>query len=441
MNFNRSGWFSSYINFRTDTPLPRVLPSFGVRVVENTSIHNDLEQAIYYFLQPTGLLYGSPIIGPFPDLELPGSDHPDSTSRTHVVFMESLFACLVADRHFLLDELVEEGDRFIPAVGVALSYFMGDSALIDRVTMGEGEATQAPESRTLKRFEKAVRQRLSTRRFFGFRPPQFYNSFVFLDLYSCLLWQRRILTEMEISQEALDGLWRQQLGWRESLIRLLIVASQSDNVMQPRERQLIRHFLKSSELPESTRGELRRLMKSKLDISDVEVGEMPWLVRRYCLELILMTVMADRVVTEEEHAFVVVISERLGLWQEEVNQSLVVLELFMIHHREKLDFLKESPDTFSLRERFLERAAYLVRSNLDRLVNEIRETRELYTLLMKATKSPLTKEEKLKVREQITDILKTIPALAVLALPGGGIILPVLIKLLPFNLLPSSFED
>ncbi|MEE8555483.1 MAG: LETM1 domain-containing protein [bacterium] len=41
----------------------------------------------------------------------------------------------------------------------------------------------------------------------------------------------------------------------------------------------------------------------------------------------------------------------------------------------------------------------------------------------------------------MTDILKTIPAVAIFALPGGGLALPVLIKLLPFNLLPSSFED
>ena len=55
MNFNRKGWIKEYIDFRIQSPLPEALPSFGVRVIEDTSIHNDLEQAIYYFLQPTGL--------------------------------------------------------------------------------------------------------------------------------------------------------------------------------------------------------------------------------------------------------------------------------------------------------------------------------------------------------------------------------------------------
>jgi ABC-type proline/glycine betaine transport system permease subunit len=54
---------------------------------------------------------------------------------------------------------------------------------------------------------------------------------------------------------------------------------------------------------------------------------------------------------------------------------------------------------------------------------------------------PLTPEEKRKVRLQLLDILKTIPALAIFALPGGSLVLPVLIRLLPFNLLPSAFEE
>ena len=45
------------------------------------------------------------------------------------------------------------------------------------------------------------------------------------------------------------------------------------------------------------------------------------------------------------------------------------------------------------------------------------------------------------MQEQLIDVAKSIPALAIFALPGGGILLPVLIKVLPFNILPSSFQD
>ena len=83
----------------------------------------------------------------------------------------------------------------------------------------------------------------------------------------------------------------------------------------------------------------------------------------------------------------------------------------------------------------------MLRKNLDRIVNEVRETRELYELLLKSRNETLTAEEKRKVRAQLFDILKTIPTLAIFALPGGSLALPILIRLLPFNLLPTSFED
>ena len=74
-------------------------------------------------------------------------------------------------------------------------------------------------------------------------------------------------------------------------------------------------------------------------------------------------------------------------------------------------------------------------------MNEIKETKELSELLVKATTKPLTAREKEKVREQLMDVARSIPALAIFALPGGGLLLPVLIKVLPFNILPSSFQD
>ncbi len=81
-----------------------------------------------------------------------------------------------------------------------------------------------------------------------------------------------------------------------------------------------------------------------------------------------------------------------------------------------------------------------LKRNLDALVAEIYETKELFQLLTKATHETLNEEEKAKVNAQLIDIMKTIPALAIFALPGGAILLPIVIKILPFNILPSNFQ-
>lgn len=82
----------------------------------------------------------------------------------------------------------------------------------------------------------------------------------------------------------------------------------------------------------------------------------------------------------------------------------------------------------------------LLEDNKKKLLNEIAESKELAFLLRESTKRSLTEEEKGKVKEQLLDICKAIPAFAIFLLPGGAILLPLLIKLIP-NLLPSSFRE
>ncbi len=61
-------------------------------------------------------------------------------------------------------------------------------------------------------------------------------------------------------------------------------------------------------------------------------------------------------------------------------------------------------------------------------------------LLAQSTKRDLDDKEKKKVKKQLLDICKTIPSLTIFLLPGGGILLPVLVKYIP-QLLPSAFNE
>ncbi|MFQ5632060.1 MAG: LETM1 domain-containing protein [bacterium] len=83
-----------------------------------------------------------------------------------------------------------------------------------------------------------------------------------------------------------------------------------------------------------------------------------------------------------------------------------------------------------------------VLENRDKVYLEIRETRDLYDLLLKLSNGKqLTDAEKAAAKSQLLDICKTIPALAIFVLPFGSILLAVLIKFLPFNILPTAFNE
>jgi len=88
----------------------------------------------------------------------------------------------------------------------------------------------------------------------------------------------------------------------------------------------------------------------------------------------------------------------------------------------------------------LEEIKVSIQKNKKRLAKELQESKELVVLLKKSTYNKLSDQEKGKVKEQLLDICKGIPAFAIFMLPGGALLLPLLIKLIP-DILPSAFQE
>ena len=82
----------------------------------------------------------------------------------------------------------------------------------------------------------------------------------------------------------------------------------------------------------------------------------------------------------------------------------------------------------------------LLQKNKLRLQKELEQSKEAVRLIKKSTQTSLSDEEKEKVKIQLLDICKAVPAFAVFMLPGGALLLPLLIKLIP-DILPSAFRE
>lgn len=78
--------------------------------------------------------------------------------------------------------------------------------------------------------------------------------------------------------------------------------------------------------------------------------------------------------------------------------------------------------------------------NKTRLVKELQKNTQLMKLLADSTYRDLNPEEKKMVKNQTIEVLKTIPSLAIFILPGGSLVLPIILKFIP-SLLPSSFNE
>lgn len=88
----------------------------------------------------------------------------------------------------------------------------------------------------------------------------------------------------------------------------------------------------------------------------------------------------------------------------------------------------------------IEEIKALLQRNRKRLQKELEQSKEAMALIRKSMNTSLTDEEKEKVKIQLLDIFKAIPAFAIFLLPGGALLLPVVIKLIP-DILPSAFRE
>ena len=102
--------------------------------------------------------------------------------------------------------------------------------------------------------------------------------------------------------------------------------------------------------------------------------------------------------------------------------------------------MKDSPSYEKVYSSLSKRWTKILMRNKDKLSAELKESKELISLVKKSASHDLSKEEKELVKTQFKDIARSIPALAIFMLPGGTVLLPLVLKVIP-DLVPSAFRE
>jgi hypothetical protein len=165
-------------------------------------------------------------------------------------------------------------------------------------------------------------------------------------------------------------------------------------------------------------------------------------LKRFIVEQTLLASIVDGRRSAREQAWTKALATQLGFSPEEVKRSELSLAEFYARHRQVMDVFTLSAGAEVMGEELVDSMATVVRKNSRRLWQEIRETGELSVLLGRAARGQkLTADEKRRMRAQLIDVAKAVPALAIFTAPGGFLLLLALAKVMPFDLLPSSFRD
>jgi hypothetical protein len=123
-----------------------------------------------------------------------------------------------------------------------------------------------------------------------------------------------------------------------------------------------------------------------------------------------------------------------------VSESVRATHDFISTYKEEIQYFNYSNPVKHFYDQTTTGVQVLIKRNKKRLTKELSQSKELMQLLAKSTNKDLSQEEKKKVKKQLLDVCKSIPSLTIFLLPGGGLLLPILIKFIP-QLLPSAFNE
>ncbi len=164
------------------------------------------------------------------------------------------------------------------------------------------------------------------------------------------------------------------------------------------------------------------------------------LEKNYLIDIAGMALWSDGIIENNEAYFLHTLAETLGVSDDFVNQSIKSTNDFINNNKKEIPYFNYSNPVKHFYDHTTQSVVTLIKRNKSRLVKEIIQSKELMVLLAYSTRRDLDEKEKKKVKKQLLDICKTVPSLTIFLLPGGSLLLPILIKFIP-TLLPSAFNE
>lgn len=220
----------------------------------------------------------------------------------------------------------------------------------------------------------------------------------------------------------------------ETIISLVSLALKTKSNKTKYDDLLIKLFEASVRYSKFSNVSTQNLEELKLDyfISDLE--------KYYFIDIAGMALWSDGVIEKSEAYFLHNLANIMSVSDNFVMESIAKTNEFIMQYKNEIPYFKYSNPVKHFFDNTTQSVELLVNRNKKRLFKELSESKELMLLLAKSTRRDLDQNEKKRVKKQLLDICKSIPSLTIFLLPGGSLLLPILIKFIP-KLLPSAFNE
>lgn len=422
MKPGEKGWLKEYLEFRQD--LLKDLAAESKR-----SAHP--EHSLYRVIQPMGLMYGQTVGA----LNHPQSSEWDEKDRMKILLAESLISSslLFYDKQIKNpDELSNVILKTVESIGNFYNNVFPELATPTKTLFGRKKSPLELAEKILdKRIEHTAEHNSN------FWTQFFHNSLLFLDIFIFGQW---IHTNADRIVADFFKYEREEL--RFSVVKIIAAAAHANTKIEYEERKLLEYFLQSTGLSGEKKKEALKIFEEGIAIEGINLPtNNSWILKKYFLEMAILTIWADKKVESREEDFLKELCQYLGFSGDDLENSIMAIEGFVLEHWDELNQLQNKQDYNQVSEQFIKRLTRIADNNKSRLIKEVQESEELVSLINKAKSNELSDEEKHRMQELIIVVLKTIPTFVIISLPQRFLTLPILMKILPKNFFSETIEN
>ncbi|MEN8248570.1 MAG: hypothetical protein ABFS32_06535 [Bacteroidota bacterium] len=419
VNPGKKGWLKEYLEFRKG-----IFQSFYT----DTPRGNHPEESLYQLLRPNGLLYGHPI------LRNGNTETSEDLPRIHkikILMAESLINGSLILHHREVASAKEFSEVMLITVqniGEFYNKVYPELSVPSRTLFGRRKSPLEIAEATL---EKRVQLNNDKDDFWA---NFFNNSLLFLDIYFFGQWMhanidRNVAVFFKTEKEAL----------RFSVVKVITAAAHANKNIEDEEQGLFDYFLNSSHLNNRQKKEAQKIFREGVSLKEIELPtHNSWILKKYFLELAILTVWADRRLEDSEYQFLKEFNDSLGFYEEDLENSLLAVEGFVLEHWEYLEALRTEHDYSEVSHEYIQHIKKLIERNALHISTEIEGKSDLNLLLRKARSANLTNEEATKLKEELVSVLKKVPTFVIIGLPTTFLTLPMLMKILPDSVIPDN---
>jgi hypothetical protein len=421
MRPSEKGWLKEYLDFRKD---------LLANISHTAQKGSHPEHSLYRIVQPTGLMYGQTVTA----MDLPNHASWNEKDKMKVLLAESLISSSLLFNNSTIksaDDMSGVIVRTLENIGNFYNNIFPELSTPAKSLFGKKKTPLEVAEKILdKRIER-------TSEFQGnFWTYFFHNSLLFLDVFIFGQW---IHTNADKIVADFFRYEREEL--RFSVVKVIAAASHANKEVVYEEKRLLDFFLHSTDLSSEKRKEALKIFEKGIEIDEIHLpAENSWILKKFFLEMAVLTIWADKRVEQGELDFLKRFSAHLGFGEEDLENSLIAIEGFVLEHWEQLGHLQNKQDYNMVSEQFIKRVARIAEKNKGRLMKELQESEEMMALLKKARSNELTLEEKEKMRTELIAILKTVPTFVIISLPQKFLTLPILLKILPRNMFSEGIN-